>query len=78
MNEKSAQTRLRLAAVLTLLALVLMVSSLLHPHPILVILAMSAGQALGTLAFLLYLWVIVSDLRAARVLARARRASERS
>ena len=68
MNAVRASLLLRIAAVLTLLALALMISSLLRPSPLLVILAMSVGQALGTLAFGLYLWVIVADLRRARVL----------
>lgn len=54
---------LRISAVLTLLALALMVWSMLVPTPLPVMLAMTAGQVLGTAAFGLYLFVIVRDLR---------------
>jgi len=40
--------------------------SLVDPRPIPVILAMSVGQALGTLSFLAFLGVVVYDLRAAQ------------
>ena len=63
---------LRVSAALTLIALALMVWSMLQPTPLPVMLAMSVGQALGTLAFALYGYVVIADLRRAR---RARRAS---
>lgn len=52
-----------MACALTLLALALMVWSLLDPRPAPVMLAMSAGQGLGTLSLLAYLAVVVADLR---------------
>ena len=55
---------------LTLVALGLMASSLLVPRPIPVIFAMSVGQAIGTLAFALYLVVIIADLRTRHVFSR--------
>ena len=64
---------LRTAAVLTLLALALMVWSMLQPTPLPVMLAMSVGQGIGTLAFALYGYVVIADLRRAR---RARREGE--
>lgn len=63
----------QLSAVLTILALALMVWSILQPTWIPVILAMSLGQALGTVAFALYGIAIWRDLRQAR---RARRDSK--
>ncbi|MDB4960097.1 MAG: hypothetical protein JWP01_96 [Myxococcales bacterium] len=54
---------LRLSAVLTIVALALMVWSMLAPTPMPVMVAMTVGQGLGTLAFALYLFVIVRDLR---------------
>ncbi len=54
---------LQFSAVLTLIALVLMVWSMIDPTPLPVMIAMTAGQGLGTLAFGLYLYVIVKDLR---------------
>jgi hypothetical protein len=59
---------LRIAAVLTLMALALIVLSLLTPHPLAIMLAMSVGQGLGTIAFLLYLVVIARDLKRRGVL----------
>jgi hypothetical protein len=61
---------LRLAAVLTLIGLLLMLWSMFVPTPMPVILAMSVGQLLGTVAFALYGFVVLQDLRITR---RARR-----
>jgi hypothetical protein len=57
---------LRTSAVLTLLALGLMIWSVLQPTPMPVMLAMSLGQALGTGAFALYALAILIDLRRSR------------
>jgi len=51
------------ACVLALVALALMVWSLVDPHPIPVILAMSIGQALGTASLLAFLVVVADDVR---------------
>ena len=40
-----------------------MVWSLIQPTPMPVILAMSVGQGLGTVAFALYGWVVLRDIR---------------
>lgn len=64
---------LRASAVLTLLALALMVWSMLQRTPLPVMLAMTVGQGLGTLAFALYGYVVIADLRRIR---RARRRGE--
>lgn len=53
----------RVACYLCLASLALMAWSLLDPTPIPVILAMSVGQAVGTLAFLIFLLVVAVDLR---------------
>ena len=63
---------LRVSAVLTMLALALMLWSMIQPTPMPVMLAMSVGQMIGTIALTLYVIVIVKDLRQVR---RARRAS---
>jgi hypothetical protein len=52
---------LQLAGVLTILGLALMVWSLYQPTPLPVMLAMTVGQGLGTLAFLLFLIVVSGD-----------------
>lgn len=57
---------LRASAFLTLLALALMVWSVLQPTPLPVMLSMSVGQGIGTLAFGLYGWVVLADLRRLR------------
>ena len=54
---------LRFSAALTIIALLLMVWSMIDPTPLPVMIAMTAGQGIGTLAFALYLYVIVQDLR---------------
>jgi len=54
---------LQSSAVLTLAALALMLWSLFEPTPLPVMLAMTAGQALGTTALAIYVFVIVRDLR---------------
>ena len=59
-------TLLRISAVLTLLGLALMAWSLVEPTPLPVMLAMTAGQALGTTAFGLYIFVVVRELRRER------------
>ena len=56
-------TALRWAAALTILGLALMVWSLVQPTPLPVMLAMTVGQAIGTLAFGIYLYVVARDLR---------------
>jgi hypothetical protein len=63
---------LRASAALTLLALALMVWSMVQPTPLPVMLAMTVGQGLGTLAFALYGYVVLADLLRIR---RARRAA---
>jgi len=49
------------AAILTLVGLALMVWSMAEPTPMPVILAMSVGQGLGILAFLLFGIVVLAD-----------------
>jgi hypothetical protein len=53
---------LQVSAVLTILALALMVWSMLEPTPLPVMLAMTIGQAVGTLAFSLYGYAVVRDI----------------
>jgi peptidoglycan/LPS O-acetylase OafA/YrhL len=57
---------LQFSCALALVALALIVWSLLDPRPIPVILAMSLAQALGTISFAAFLWIVVRDLRAAQ------------
>jgi hypothetical protein len=59
----SAMTALRISAVLTLVGLALMAWSMLEPTPLPVMLAMTVGQGIGCLAFGLYLFVVIRDIR---------------
>jgi peptidoglycan/LPS O-acetylase OafA/YrhL len=58
---------LRLAAACALLALAMMIWGVLDPRPIALVIAMSVGQAVGTLSFALYLLAVFVDLRSAGV-----------
>ena len=58
---RRSQRLLAIAAILTLIGLVLMVWSMAEPTPMPVILAMSVGQGLGILAFLLFGVVVLVD-----------------
>ncbi|WP_242347126.1 hypothetical protein [Anaeromyxobacter terrae] len=51
------------SAVLTLVALALMVAGLFWPSPLLLVLAMSLGQLFGTSSLALYLLAIALDLQ---------------
>ena len=61
----STMTMLQISAGLTLLALGLMVWSMMVPTPLPVMVAMTIGQGLGTLAFGLYGFVVIRDIRRA-------------
>jgi len=58
---------LSVACVAALVALALMVWSLIQPTPMPVLVAMSAGQVLGTLSLLAFLGVVAADLRRAHL-----------
>ncbi|MGH7294469.1 MAG: hypothetical protein ACRELB_06040 [Polyangiaceae bacterium] len=63
MKRPPSQRLLLFASIAALAALAMMMWSLFDPRPLPVIGAMSIGQALGTLSFLLYLYVVARDLR---------------
>jgi hypothetical protein len=56
-------TALRLACVLTLVGLALMIWSMLDPTWLPVMVAMTAGQVVGTTAFVIFGVTIVRDLK---------------
>ena len=62
----SSSVMLRISAVLTLIALALMVWSVLVPTPMPVMIAMTVGQGIGTAAFALFGWVVFKDLTRVR------------
>lgn len=73
----SSDTLMRVACVLALVALPLMVWSVFDPTVWPVMLALSVGQAIGTLSFVIYLFVVARELGIARQLRRDReRAAE--
>jgi hypothetical protein len=59
---------LRAACALSLVAIGLMVWSVLDPRPAPVVIAMSVGQVFGTLALGTFLFVVLSDLRRAKLI----------
>ena len=68
LDARGARRVLMVACCLCLVALGLMVWSLVSPTVMSVMVAMSVGQVIGTLSLVLYLWVVIADLRRARVL----------
>ena len=63
LSPRLARLCLTVSCSSALLALALMVWSVLDPRPLPVVVAMSVGQAIGTLSLLLYLVVVSFDLR---------------
>ena len=61
-----ASTALRVSAVLTLIGLLLMVWSIVQPTPLPVMLAMTVGQGIGMIAFGLYIFIVVREIRRER------------
>lgn len=70
MSDQKVRRLIVVACVLGLIALALMAWSVLVPTVLPVMLAMSIGQAVGTLSLGIYLVAVVLDLRRARVLGR--------
>lgn len=66
----SNETLLRVACVLGLIALPMMVWSVFDPTVWPVLVALSVGQGIGTISFLLFLVVVARDLAVARKLGR--------
>jgi len=48
----------------TIVAMIFMASSILFPHPLLLVLAMSIGQGIAIFALVLYLLAVALDLQA--------------
>ncbi len=68
LDARRAHKVIVVACVLCLIALALIVWSLFSPTVLSVMVAMSLGQALGTVSLVLYLWAVIADLLRARVL----------
>ena len=69
-HTSSIYRLLRAAALMALAALVLMAWGVFDPRPIALVIAMSVGQALGTLSLAGFLFVVVLDIRRARLFSR--------
>ena len=63
MRHEQVKKLVFVSGVATLAALALMACSILWPSPLLLVVAMSVGQGLGTLSLALYLLAIVLDLQ---------------
>jgi hypothetical protein len=62
LKAKSVTHLVRVACVLALVGLAVMVLSVVYPIPLLVIVAMSVGHAIGMAAFGCYLLAVLLDL----------------
>jgi len=62
-SSRRREQMLRIAALLALFGLALMVWAVLVPTPMPVVLAMTVGQGAGTLSFLIFLLVVIAELR---------------
>lgn len=71
MTAARSQLLLRIAAALTLIGLGLMLWSIFVPTVLPVVLAMSLGQGIGILAFAIFGYVVIADVREQRARARA-------
>ena len=60
--KRSAPTLLRMACIVALVGLGVFAFSMLYPRPLVVVLSMSIGHAIGMLAVVLYLLAIVVDM----------------
>ncbi len=63
MNRAMIKRLVLYAVIGTSAAMLLMVASFMFPHPLLLVVAMSAGQGLAILAITLYLLAVVLDLQ---------------
>lgn len=62
LRSRSVTTVVRAACWVALAGLLVMCASIVYPMPLLVIFAMSVGQVIGIVAFLLYVLSIVMDV----------------
>jgi hypothetical protein len=52
-----------LSVIMTIVAMIFMASSLIWPHPLLLVLAMSIGQGIAIFALVLFLLAVALDLQ---------------
>jgi preprotein translocase subunit SecF len=70
MTRPAAQRTADLAALLALISVVLIAWSAIDPTPLALVIAMTAGQAVGTVSLIVLAAAIIMDLRRARLLSR--------
>ncbi len=64
MKHEMSKKLVLLSVIGTMVAMVFMASSLVYPHPLLLVLAMSIGQGIALFALVLYLLAVALDLQA--------------
>ena len=65
MKNVTAKNLVLLSVIMTIVAMIFMASSLLYPHPLLLVLAMSVGQGIAIFALVLFLLAVALDLQSA-------------
>ena len=64
MKNLTAKNLVLLSVIMTIVAMIFMASSIVYPHPLLLVLAMSIGQGIAIFALVLYLLAVALDLQA--------------
>ena len=64
MKHEMSKKLVLLSVIGTMIAMVFMASSLVYPHPLLLVLAMSIGQGIALFALVLFLLAVALDLQA--------------
>jgi len=62
-KHEMAKKMVLLSVIGTIVAMIFMASSILFPHPLLLVLAMSIGQGIAIFALVLYLLAVALDLQ---------------
>ncbi len=65
MRNINSKKLVLLSVIMTIVAMVFMASSLIWPHPLLLVLAMSIGQGIAIFALVLFLLAVALDLQTA-------------
>ncbi|HET8723400.1 MAG TPA: hypothetical protein VFM53_04285 [Anaeromyxobacteraceae bacterium] len=63
MKHEMSKKLVLLSVIGTMVAMVFMASSLIYPHPLLLVLAMSIGQGIALFALVLFLLAVALDLQ---------------
>ncbi|MBS1109239.1 MAG: hypothetical protein H6Q88_1231 [Anaeromyxobacteraceae bacterium] len=63
MKHEMAKKMVLFSVIGTIVAMIFMASSIVYPHPMLLVLAMSIGQGIAIFALVLYLLAVALDLQ---------------